>query len=224
MAEIAFTTLEPEVRGAAPLVPSLTIVRELRRAAIELCRKALCYRTEITDQAVAASTAEISLTAQIPTNTVMVRPIRLTIAEREFRASSASLVSEKDVAWLNRESTFPETYWPSMTAVDAIRISPQASSALSGTGGGISGIVAIQPSRAAVGVEEIFLERYQDALIDGALGRLLNVPNTDWLNPQTAGFHKAMFNERVLEARADADNEAAPDKDRTGINYGGIGD
>ena len=219
MAEVLFSELEPEVRSAGPRVPVPTIIRELRRSFINLCRRSLCYRVDIDDDTVAASTAEIALT--VPANTVMVRPIKLTIAERPFTAASAALAAADDQAWHDREASYPEFYWPSYTAVSSIRVYPMAATTLTGAGQGISGTIAVQPSRTSTGIEEIMLERYQDAAIDDVLGRLLTIKDTDWYDPNQAGFHLAMFEQRVLDAKADAENEAAPDKPRT-TQYGGL--
>jgi hypothetical protein len=221
MAEIAFSTLEPEIRAAGPVVPSPTVVREIRRGFIELCRRSNCYRADIDDVTVAASTADIDLSATLPANTVLTRPIKLTVAERKFAASSSAQVAECDPAWHDREGTYPEVWWPSAAAVGSIRIYPMAAVALSGAGKGISGEVAVQPSRTATGIEEVMLERYFDAAIDNVLARLLMIADADWYNPQQAAVHRQLFEDAVLVAKADAENESAPDKLRT-TGYGGI--
>ena len=53
--------------------------------------------------------------------------------------------------------------------------------------------VALKPSRSATSVEDVFYEDYAEIIADGALSKLMMIPNNKFTNPQMAGVHLQRF-------------------------------
>jgi hypothetical protein len=85
---------------------------------------------------------------------------------------------------------------------------------------GITGILALQPTRTATSVEETFLDRYHTVLIEGALSRLLLIASAPWYDPGLAAGYLAAF-ERGIEVAAGYANADDLPKQRT-TRYGGL--
>jgi len=57
------------------------------------------------------------------------------------------------------------------------------------------------PSRDALDIPDSVGSRWDQAIADGALFRLMTVPQTDWSNPQLADTHMQLFQRAVDEAK-----------------------
>lgn len=63
--------------------------------------------------------------------------------------------------------------------------------------------VAYQPKRDADSIDEVLVRHYEEGIIDGALSRILGMPNTTWHNPTEAAMAKDRFETAVSRARQD---------------------
>lgn len=216
MAIVAFSELSPEVLAAAPACPTPTVVRALRSAARELCEKASCYQYDMGVVVVPAGIATVAL--DVPNQTVLHKPIALTLDGHKLWPTSPTLLDQDYRDW--RTSTgIPSHFMRSTEDQSDLMLYPIPQGTYTTTTG-LRGRIAVKPTRNATGVEEIFFERYQDAVIDGALGRLLTIRSAPWYQPDLAAYHESEFIRAIEVARTyGSDDDLA--KWRT-MRYGGI--
>lgn len=60
------------------------------------------------------------------------------------------------------------------------------------------------PERTAPEVPDAFASRWDEAIKDGALFRLMSMPHVDWTHPQLADTHMQMFQRAIDEAKGGA--------------------
>lgn len=215
MATVAFTELLPEVLAVAPTAPVPTIVRNIRNAARDLCERAKIYRYTVEDEAVYAGLAEVELT--LPDYTSLVTPISLTLAGEPMTPSSPILLDEEAPDW-RTETGIPKHFIRSTDQLNSLILYPIPETAY--TSPGLNGVVSLKPSRTATVIDEVILDRYQTALISGALSRLLMIHGTLWYNPAQAAYHAGVFVDAVDRAQRAANGDDMPK--RRLIRYGGI--
>ena len=65
----------------------------------------------------------------------------------------------------------------------------------------ISGRAAIKPVRGATGIPDGILDEFADGIIHGTLSRLMEIRNTEWYDPNLAGFHYNAYRAEVDRAQ-----------------------
>lgn len=204
MPSVDFQDLVPEVLSIAPSVPLPTIVRAFRNAARELCRRGECFRYEVANDVVAKNLAEHELSR--PSNTDLLRPIALTINEEPLKPTSPSILDADDTTWRSETGT-PRKFFRSANDTNWIRLYPIPDRTFTT---GIQGEIVVQPTRTATSIDDVFLDRYQEALVDGALSKLLPVAGTTWYSPDLASYHLGRFESGILEAKSIANGGDMP--------------
>jgi len=215
MANIPLSELAPEVLATAPTCPTPTVVRALRTAARNLCEEAVCYRYDIGNVVVPANVNQISL--DVPANTVMQRAVSLTLDSQPLLFSSPTLLDDMSPNW-RTDLGRPRYFYRASDDMNDIIIVPRP--AVTYATVGIRGIVAVKPSRTATEIDEVFLDQFQDIIVDGALAALLVVRSAPWYDPNLAVFHKNTYDNSVLDAKARAESDDTY-KGKL-INYGGL--
>jgi hypothetical protein len=215
MSLVSFVELEPQVLATLPACPTPTIVREIRNAARELCEDAKCLRTTVDNEPVLAGVNEIEF--DIDENYVLVAPISLNVGERTLQATSPILLDEDYNDWRDEVGP-PCKYMRSTETLNAIILFPKPDQNY--TTEPLRGEIAVKPSRSATQIDEIFLERFETALVSGALSRLLMVSNTPWYNPQQASYHRTIFDGELDKAKSYGNGGDLPKLRKT--RYGGI--
>lgn len=215
MPQVSFRELEPEVLSAAPACPIPTIIRELRNAARELCEKTSCYRYAVSDEVVVENIRDVELF--LPSETVLVRPMSITLDNRPLRFTTPKLLDADDPDW--RILKGPPTHvMRSTESQSALLLFPLPERSYAAPG--LAGEVALKPSRAATQVDSLFLENYQTVVVSGALARILMIKSGTWYDARLAGHYKSEFEHELNSAAAfgGADDIAK----NTLVRYGGI--
>ena len=65
--------------------------------------------------------------------------------------------------------------------------------------------VVYTAARGATVVEEVLYKRWRDAIVSGALAKLMAMPDKGWSKPDMVGLHGSRFANGVQEARVEAD-------------------
>ena len=82
--------------------------------------------------------------------------------------------------------------------------------------------ISVKPSRQARSIiSDEMVDLYKDAIVNGAVARLLLIPRQPWTNPNQASYHMIRFDEAIL----DADNRAQTQYSRHIVRktrYGGL--
>lgn len=215
MALVQFIELEPQVLSTLPACPTPTIIREVRNAARELCEVSECLRTPVENEPVSAGITEVEF--DIDENYTLVRPIQLNLAGTTLEPTSQTLLDADDPFWRSTVGK-PCKYMRSAEILNGIVLYPIPDRAY--TTDPLKGEIAVKPSRAATGVDEIIMDRFETALVSGALSRLLVVSNSPWYNPQQAAYHRQFFDAEILRAKAYGNGGDLPK--RRVAKYGGL--
>jgi len=216
MAMVPFEELFPEVLAVAPTCPTPTMVRVTRNAIREFCERAKCYRYSLEAEAVVANDPEVQLT--LPPFTVMVAPITISLGGELLKPTSPGLLEEDSEDWESHVGE-PRFYLRSTLDLNAVKLFPIPISGYSGDKG-LRGEVALKPSRAATGIEEMVFDQYFSGFVSGTLADLLMIPSAPWYSPSQAAFHAEIFEMEILKAQSRAASDDLP-KRRT-VRYGGI--
>ena len=196
MGMVDYSELEPEVLAVASTCPSITIERTFNNAARDLCKKAECYRVDLDNTIVIASQPTIEL--YLPQYTQLLKPVTLTVNGEQITATSDELLGEDDSQWSTRVGA-AKKFMRSANDTNSIRLYPIPDTTLTGTG--LRGTVAVQPTRSARCIAEVFLDRFQDYLVNGTLARLLMIQGSEWYNPSLGSAYAAQFNVDILAAK-----------------------
>ena len=212
MAQVLFQDLIPEVLSTAAACPTPTIIRNMRNAAIELAEKAECMRWELEGDLAIADIAEAEMT--VPQDMVFMHPISLRYNGTNLLPHSVRMLDVDTPSW--RESCGVPSHWIKMqNSMRSVRLYPIPSET-----GSITGEIVVKPALDALGLEEVFIDRFMTHIIDGTLGRLLAIPSAPWFDGRLAQYHKAEFIAMLDEARRVADADNVPKLRR--VKYGGM--
>lgn len=215
MATVQFIELEPQVLATLPACPTPTIIRELRNAARELCEKSECLRAPVENEPVSAGLNEVEF--DVNDDCSLVRPIILNLAGRTLDPTSETLLDEDDPNWRTTVGK-PCAYMRSAELLNGIRVYPIPDRDY--VTDPLKGELALKPSRTATGLDEVIMDRFETALVSGALARLLVVSNSPWYNPQQAAYHRQYFDDEILRAKAYGNGGDLPKK--RVMTYGGL--
>lgn len=80
--------------------------------------------------------------------------------------------------------------------------------------------VALSTTSKSTGLDSVVEREIHEHLIDGALARLYTMQGMPWANNALAGFHSAVFQAAILEARGRAENNGGRAVRK--IHYGGL--
>ena len=81
-------------------------------------------------------------------------------------------------------------------------------------------LVALKPTQAAQGVDEIIFEEYKDAIKHGALAYLMLMAEKTWSNPNMSAFYQSQFDAAIQESKMRAEQGYAHRKTfRTKAHY-----
>ncbi len=189
MASIAWSTFLPDILVEVPGVSEPLAERHAREAAIKFCRRSKAYVYTLDPIPVIANQPEYDFGA--PSKTVIVEPLELWLAgEKLIPATSAELsATYKD--WKS-QSGVPKYYLAETHDVNlrllTLALTPNTSDAT-----GVTGRVALAPTRDATGIEEIIYEDYGREIAYGALATLLLMANKPWSKPDLGDDYRKRF-------------------------------
>ena len=217
MPDILFSTFSPELLAVAPNCPVPTMVREIRMAARFFCERSTAFRVRIDSQTVAANALTIDLTT--PNNTELYKPITLVLNQARFLPSSETIEDMDYANWRAQGGTGTYEWINSPGVVNQIVPVPTPTVELAGDFG-LSGEIAVRPTRTATALPDYFIDEYYDGLIAGAKARLLRIPSAAWYNRRASMDEEMMFREAIEDAKSRAENNHS-NKKRT-VTYGGL--
>ena len=167
----------PDVPGCS--LPAANIA--IRQAAIAFCEQSLAYKTSHNPIAVVAGTAEYDF--QPPDETVVhvITYAKFDDTELQCRVGEYG-ISNPD--WRSEEGT-PKYIFGGMTSLTLIPL-PDVS-------GTLTMIVALKPSPTADGIDDNIFNEFREAIVHGALSRLMLSPKKPYTDAQLGGYHAQQF-------------------------------
>lgn len=171
----------------APAAPDPLILEMLREAADELCTRTRAWIVEPDAIDIEIGEARYS---------VAIEATQLPVEIIELRLDGVRLEPENLPDW-----TRSAAEWPASTGLPTkyALVAPNevVLNALPAAAGSLQFKVAVKPARASTRVADWLVADQQDALVAGALARLLLLPNRPWTGPDLAAIHAGTFNEKV---------------------------
>jgi hypothetical protein len=118
--------------------------------------------------------------------------------------------------WRNEENDLASYYM--LDSNNTLRLTPTPASTVAAQ---YYARVAVKPLLTATTVDDVVLNKYDELLIHGALGRLYALPRKPWTDLQLASYHTAQFTLGIPAARTEAAEEFQTGIPRK-VKYGGL--
>lgn len=211
------TTLVPDVRVEIPEIPSFVAERQLLRALRMFCEETRCWRVDIS-VSVVANTPKVLLTSLLPSGTELVDIIAVK------NTDGGVPVEPRTYMWLNqnttdwRSETNTAASWYVLDGNNTIRFVPTPSATVTGR---YYVRVAVKPLLTATVINDVVINKYDELIVHGALGRLYLIPRKPWTDANLAQYHEALFRNGWASARAEAADEFQTGVPRK-VKYGGL--
>lgn len=210
---IAYETLLPEILPMVPGCPDSLIQNNIRAAVVELCERASVYQQELDPLTTVANIYEYDLEA--PSGTSVQKILWVTHAGVDLEPITSSLLEQRIPKW-RTEAGVPEYFLQQTSSLFSLAPVP-AATAVSST------VIraVLKPSHSSTACDNDVMNDYRDTIVNGALFRLLRIPNKDWSDIQGASVYGQLFNQGVEAAERRARN--ADTGVRRSVRYGGTG-
>lgn len=190
MAATAYTQWLDSIQIHVPDCPSPTITQAVRQACIDFCQSSLYLRANLDAFNTVIGDDEYELTA--PADSVVAAVITVRCGGRIIDPVRQEDLDAEANYWRDLEGS-PGRYLqpdestiilnPVPSSIEEVRI-----------------MVALRPTQASGGVDSAIYERFQDAIMSGALARLMAMPGVAWSNTALADWHARAFNTAIAAA------------------------
>jgi len=209
---ISYETLLPDVLPHVNGCIDTLAETNIRAAAIELCERSGVYRKELDPITAVANRYEYDFDA--PSGTAVHRIEWVTYDGEELEPISSTLLEQRIRKW--REETGQPEYYVQQSNTSFF-IAPVPAANLTQ---GIVVRAVLKPTYTSNGCDNDVMNNYRDVIVNGALFRLLRMPNTVWSDMNAAGVYAGLFNEGV--ERAEKQARGANTGVYRKVKYGGI--
>ena len=179
----------PHVQPSVPNCPVPTMVNAIREAAIEFCQATgiwplISEKTTLLTGEEAYKLASPDNAEVEAVNIVRVNGRNLTpITEDDFYSKPKAAGPPKHYVVVEPLTVL---LWPAPDTMDIGAMEVKAS---------------LQPSNASTESPAFLFTRHREAIVAGALSKLMIIPEKPWTNPQLSSFNEAKFKSKKNEAR-----------------------
>ncbi|HJT51957.1 MAG TPA: hypothetical protein VJ734_08465, partial [Nitrosospira sp.] len=185
----------PELPGC----PLAVADSALRQAAITFCEQSLAWQSAHPDISITSGVAEYSLAP--PEGTVVHTITCATLNGEEIEPVGPLSI--------------PVTHWRSQAGKVRYMLSGPTSVTLMPdpyAAGTLTMIAVLKPSAVSTGIDNNLFNEYREAIVHGALARLMLSPRKPYTNPQLAAYHHQQFAIKTATAgmRAARNNARTP--------------
>ena len=207
----AYSSLVKEVLPYVPLCPDSLVEQNLRSATIEFCERSKAFILDIDPFSTIAGVYEYDFDK--PTGTEVHQILYMTHDGNDMDPISPRSLELNYPDWRNRTGNphvylqkTPTTFWvvPVPSGPKEIIVS-----------------VALKPTRGSNNIDTTIANTYRDAIIYGALYRLLRMPHREWSDIGAAQEYSFQFSQEIQQAELRARGGDLGVK-RT-VKYKGIG-
>ena len=207
----AYSSLVKEVLPYVPLCPDSLVEQNIRAAAIEFCERSKAYILDLDAFSTIAGVYEYDF--DIPTGKEVHQILYMTEDGNDMDPISPRSLELNYPDWRDRTGNphvylqkTPTSFWvvPVPSGTRQVIVS-----------------VALKPSRTSNNIDTTIANQYRDAIIYGALYRLLRIPSREWTDVGAAREYLAQFNLEIQQAELRARGGDLGVK-RT-VKYKGIG-
>ena len=206
-----YSSLVKEILPYVPLCPDSLVEQHIRSATIEFCERSKAYILDMDPFNTTAGVYEYDF--DIPVATEVHQVLYMTHDGNDMDPISPRSLELNYPDWRNRTGN-PHVYLQKSASLFWIVPVP------SGTKEVIAS-VALKPTRTSNNIDSTISNQYRDAIIYGALYRLLRMPNREWTDVGASREYLAQFNSEITQAELRARGGDLGVK-RT-VKYKGIG-
>jgi hypothetical protein len=193
------------------MAPIPAVDRAIRIAAIEFCKTSEAIRETLSSVTVVAgqSTATLGISSLVRANA---------LKEARYLGEDLALTSPRDLGnnmprWDIDVGT-PEYIF--LSYGDAVTLAPVPETT---DATGLKVTVSVEPAYNATKLPEELADAHFQAIVDGAVGNLLEMKGSDWGDTVLAPYYKGRAEAASEEAKSKADHNST--RRRRGIKYGG---
>jgi hypothetical protein len=214
MAATLYGDFLPGILVDVPGCPDIAVEREVRNAAIQLCRKSLCWRQQLDPVQVFANISGYSLDS--PQNearvikiydAVLTTPSADPLASPDVRQLFPKTPQALDMAspgWRYPLSATTNPYplptnW--YTQDDPSQILLAGVPAMDGS---LTILASLVPLMTSTGIDSWVAEQHYEAIVHGAKARLMAIPQKPWTDFNLAAWHSGEFDKAIGSANAEA--------------------
>jgi len=190
----AYSSLVKEVLPYVPMCPDSLVEQNIRSATIEFCERSKAYVLDMDPFTTISGVYEYDF--EIPTGTEVHQVLYMTEDGNDMDPISPRSLELNYPDWRDRTGNphvylqkTPTTFW----------IVPVPSGARQ-----VIASVALKPSRTSNNIDTTISNQYRDAIIYGALYRLLRMPSREWTDVAAAREYLAQFNNEITQAELKA--------------------
>lgn len=214
MANIAYDAFLPDILPYVRNCPDPTIEAAVRSTVIEICEKTEIWQLELDPISAVAGQWEYDLE---PPSGSIVHRILTAIDEngKPLEPVTSALMEHRDPDWRNTPSR-PRFYIKRDQSL--IWFTPPPAVAISNA---YLLRVVLKPTVVSTSCDSWIMTDFRDAIVNGAISRLTQMPDRDWSNFKTSGLMFAKYQDQLveIEKRARQANEGVVPI----VGYGGIG-
>lgn len=197
MSVASFEVLLRDVITQAPHCPDATALWALRLATIDFCTETMWWTYMTDPQDIEAGESMYQVEAPAQADPVLVRAAWVD----GMQLSSQGVASR--FMWSTRDlndRTGPSRFFTSPSP-DQIQLHPVPDKDVTN---GLTMLVAVSPTRTATSTDQQLLLRWSDALTNGALHRVYQIPNQPFTNHEHSKTRLAMYLQDVTKAKIQA--------------------
>ncbi len=206
-----YSSLVKEVLPYVPLCPDSLVEQNIRSAAIEFCERSKAYILDMDPFNTTAGVFEYDF--DVPTGTEVHQVLYMTEDGTDMDPISPRSLELNYPDWRDRTGN-PHVYLQKTSTTFWVVPVPSGSRQIIAS-------VALKPTRTSNNLDTNITNQYRDAIIYGALYRLLRIPNREWTDVGAAREYLAQFNNEIIQAELRARGGDLGVK-RT-VKYKGIG-
>ena len=193
---ISYEALLPDILPMVPGCPDSLIKNNIRSAVIELCERASVYQAELDPLTTVGNIYEYDLEA--PSGTAVQKILWITHEGKDLEPLTSTLLEQRIPKWREGNGV-PEYYVQQGSALVWLAPIPTAT--------GVSSTIVravLKPTHTSSACDDWVMNDYRDTIINGALFRLLRIPNKEWTDLQGASVYGSLFNEGTMIAERKA--------------------
>jgi len=186
MATVTWDEMLPSLAPFLPGAPDITLRDALRFSAANFLGQTHLWREPFDS----FSTTPDEPTYQVFSESLIEAVLWVVVESQEITHTDVRQVDKTRLDSVGR----PKSFW--VEADQALRLFPTPDDVY-----GVSGWAALKPSARSRGVEDWIAGTWQDAIVNGAIYRVAQIPNKGWSDMQLAQYHKQLHDRAIANAR-----------------------
>lgn len=195
--------------------PDPVIENAVRGATIELCEKSELWQVEL--DPISAIAGQYAYDLEAPQGAVVRRILTLTDEQgNTLDPVTSGMLDQREPEW--RTTPGRARFYIKRDEENQIWLAPPPATAR--TNAYLIRAVLV-PAITSSSCSNVVMNNFRDTIVNGAVSRLLSMPDKDWSNFKTAAVHYGKFQDQIIEAEKYARqvNEGVVPI----VRYGGIG-